>query len=69
MTDETIEAKMIHAPMTNLGCESKFAKLHNRLIGCGGTTSLQTLSQKNVVTTNAYLVDSYFLDKDDDEKK
>ena len=61
---------MIHAPLTNLGCENEFAKLdNNRFKVCGGTTSLQTSSQKNVVTTNAYLVDSYFMDKDDDEKR
>ena len=39
-TDKTIKAKMIHAPLTNLGCESEFAKLDNHLKVCGGTTSL-----------------------------
>ena len=60
---------MINAPLTNLGCKSEFAKLDNRLKVCGETTSFQTLSQKNVVTTNAYLVNSYFMDKDDGEKR
>ena len=67
-TDRTLEAKMIHAFLTNLGCESEFAKLDNCLKVCGGAASLQTLPEKNVVTTNAYLVDSYFMDKNDDEK-
>ena len=67
-TDKTIEAKIIHASLTNLGCASKLAKLDNRLKVCGGKTLLHTLSQKNLVTTNAYLVDSFFMNKDDDEK-
>ena len=60
---------MIHVYLTNLGCESESAKLDNCMKICGGTTSLQILSLKNVVTTNAYLVDSYFMDKDNDEKR
>ena len=60
---------MIHAPLTNLGGESEFAKLDNRLKVCGGSTSFQTLSQKNLVVTNAYPVGSYFMDKNGDEKR
>ena len=60
---------MIHAPLINLGCESEFAKLDNHLKVCGGSTSFQTLSQNNLVVTNAYPVDSYFMDKNGDEKR
>ena len=60
---------MVYAPLTNLGCESEFAKLDNRLKVCGGTTSIQRISQKNIVTTNAYLVDSEFQSKSEDDRK
>ena len=43
------------APLTNLGCESEVAALDVRLKVSGGTTSIQTLSNKTVVKTNKYL--------------
>ena len=63
LEDDATVAKMVYAPLTNLGCESEFVKLENRLKVCGGTTSIQRLSQKNIVATNAYLVNSEFQDK------
>ena len=66
--DMTLNPKLDHAPVTNLGCESEFAKLDNRIKITGGTTSVQTLSRKNAVATNAYLVDSSFLDMTKEEK-
>ena len=68
-TMEPENSKMNYALFTNLGCESEFAKLNNRLKICGGTTSVQMLSRKNVVRTNAYLVDLCFLDMSDDDKR
>lgn len=67
--DEATATKLVNTPLSNLGCESEFAKLDNRLKVCGGTTSIQTLSQKNVVTTNAYLMDSCFDNKSAFEKR
>ena len=62
---------MIKATLTNRGCESEFTKLCNGLKVRGGKTSLQTLSQKNVVNTIAYPVSIYsrFMYKDGDEKR
>ena len=54
------EEKMTYAPMANLGCEAEFAKLDNRLKVTGDTLPVETLSRKNVVATNALLVDSSF---------
>ena len=61
--------KLDYTPLTNSGCESEFAKLDNRIKITGGTTSVQTLSRKNTVTTNAYLLDSNFLSMTDEEKR
>ena len=46
------DSKITHAPLINLGCESELAKLDNRIKICGGTTLIQTISGKNVVTNN-----------------
>lgn len=42
-------------PLTNSGCESRNADLDVRLRASGGTTTVQTLSDKAVVKSNAYL--------------
>ena len=49
ITEET-ETKLKHAPLTNLGAETKFAKLNNRLMVSGGTTSIDILSRKYIVS-------------------
>ena len=71
--EETItaeaEEKMKYAALTNSGCESQFAKLNNRLNVSGGTAPVETLSRKNIVATNAFLVDSSFQDLSDEERK
>ena len=46
------DVKLAFAPISNLGCESEIGWLDNRLNISGGTTSISTLSNKNVVTTN-----------------
>lgn len=63
------EVKLQYAPLTNLGCESEFAKLDNRVRVSGGMTSVSTHSKKNIVATNGLLVDSGFLNKTESEKK
>ena len=60
---------MAHAEITNLGCESQFAKMDQRINVTGGSTSVQTLSRKNVVATNAYLVDSTYVQMGAKEKR
>jgi len=50
------------APLTNLGCESEVAALDVRLKVSGGTTTIQTLSNKTVVKTNKYLEHKDLLD-------
>ena len=52
--------KLKLAPLTNLGCESEFAKFDNRVKICGGSTTVTTLSRKNLVMTNGLLRDSFF---------
>ena len=48
--------KLEYAPLTNLGCESEFAKLDVRIVASGGSTTIQTHSRKNIVTTNRLLI-------------
>ena len=68
-TNEDTESKLKHVPLTNLGAESKFAKLDNRLQVSGGTASIETLSRKDIVATNDFLVDSSFTELSTDEEK
>ena len=49
-------SKLEYAPLTNLGCESEFAKLDVRIMASGGSTIVQTHSRKNIVTTNRLLI-------------
>lgn len=60
--------KLQKAPLTNLGCEGEFAKLDNRLKVTGGSTSVETLSRKNIVATNKLLIDSSFEDRTEFER-
>ena len=52
--------KLTYPPLTNLGCESEFAWFDNRVKISGGTESVQSISRKRVICTNALLVDSSF---------
>ena len=52
--------KLTYAPLTTLGCESKFAWFDNCMKISGGTESVQSISRKRVICTNALLVDSSF---------
>jgi len=45
-------SKMELAPVTNLGCESEFARLDNRIKVSGGTESVMSMSRKNIIATN-----------------
>ena len=56
------------APLTNLGCEWEVASLDVRLKVSGGTTTIQTLSNKTVVKTNKYLEHKDLLDLSPGEK-
>lgn len=58
-----------HAPLTNLECESEFAKLNKRIRISGGSTSVTTPSCRNVVSMNGLLVDFSFESKTDSERK
>ena len=53
----------------NLGCESQFAKFDNRLKVSGGSTSVPTLSRKDIEATNAYLVDSKYVEMGQGDKQ
>lgn len=57
------------APLTNLGCESQMASLDNRLKVSGGTTCIQTLSNKAVVKSNRYLEHEDFVGLSPGERK
>ena len=60
--------KLTYAPLTNLGCESEFAWFDNRVKISGGTESVQSISRKRVICTNALLVDSSFDNLSDKER-
>ena len=63
------EAKMKFAPVTNLGYETEFAKLDVCIVASGGSTSVQTHSCKNIITTNSLLSDLSFRMLSDTEKR
>lgn len=61
--DDADENELLQfAPLTNLGCESEVAALDVRLKVSGGTTTIQTLSNKTVVKTNKFLEHKDLLD-------
>ena len=64
-----VDEALSSAPLTNLGCESEFAKFDNRVKHSGGSTSVQTHSWKTIVVTNGLLVNSDFENKSNPEKK
>ena len=56
------------APITNLGCESEFAKLDNRIKVTDGSTSIQTLS-KNVIASSKFLINANFQSMSSEERR
>ena len=69
-SDEEVNiAAMKYAPLTNLGCETEFSKLDNRIKACGGSTSIQPLSRTNVIVSNGLLINSDFESKSAEEKQ
>merc|ERR1712121_198356 len=50
------QLKMKYAPLTNLGCESRMAQFDNRVKFSRGFAPISTLSDKQVVATNKYLL-------------
>ena len=58
--DSKILEEMMYCPLTNSGCESRQANLDRRVKFSGGSTPLQTLSNKEVVTGNKYLSSASF---------
>ena len=54
--DIETQLKMKHAPLTNLGCESRIAQFDNRVKFSRGFAPISTLSDKQVVATNKYLL-------------
>ena len=66
--DEEVCKDMKYAPLTNLGCESEFSKLDHRIKVSGGSTSIQTLSRKNLLVSAGLLVDSEFESQTEDDR-
>ena len=60
--------KLTYAPLTDLGCKSEFAWFDNRVKISAGTESVQSISRKGVISTNALLVDSSFDNLSDKER-
>ena len=58
--DSKILEEMMYCPLTNSGCESRQANLDRRVKFSGGSTPLQTLSNKEVVCGNKYLTSGSF---------
>ena len=50
------EAKLLHAPLSNSGCESRFAQLSNAVKSSGGAAELDTISDKQIVGVNKFLL-------------
>ena len=69
--DEETATKMKHAPLTNSGCESRMAQLDVRVKYSGGSAPVHTISDKQVVAQNKYLLSSDFdtADKTEDQFK
>ena len=57
---EDILEKMEHAPLTNSGCESKMADLDVRVRFSGGSAPITTISDKQVISKNRFLLSSDF---------
>ena len=66
--DEEVSKDMKYAPLTNLGCESEFSKLDHRIKVSRGSTSIQTLSRKNLLVSAGLLVDSEFESQTEDDR-
>ena len=54
--DNHTKLKMKHTPLTNLGCESRMAQFDNRVKFSRGFAPISTLSDKQVIATNKYLL-------------
>ena len=54
--DNHTVSKMKHAPLTNLGCESRMAQFDNMVKFSGGSAHISTLSDKQVDSTYKYLL-------------
>ena len=57
----TVE-KMRYTPLTNSGCESRMAQLDVKVKFSGGSAPVETLSDKQVVSVNGYLLTEDFDD-------
>ncbi|ESO85476.1 hypothetical protein LOTGIDRAFT_154967 [Lottia gigantea] len=65
---EACDQNLKFAPLTNLGCESDFGKLDNRLRVAGGMTSINTHSNKNVAT-NGFLNSVDFVNSSETDRR
>ena len=64
LSDTTLE-KMKYTPLSNSGCESRMAQLDVKVKFSGGAAPLKTLSNKQVVSVNKYLMTEDFNDDQD----
>ena len=58
--DTDTASKMKFAPLTNSGCESRMAELDVRVKYSGGSAPVPTISDKQVVAKNKYLLSDDF---------
>ena len=66
---EVDEEKLEHAPNTNLGAESSFARLDNCICASGGAASIPLHSRKTIISTNSFLVNTEFTSKATEEER
>ena len=66
---ELDEEKLKNAPITNLGAESAFASLDNRIAVSGGSASITLHSRKTIISTNCFLVNTDFNSKATEEER
>ena len=54
--DDDTKKKMMNALLTNSGCEGRFSDLGNRAKVSGGSAPITTISDKQIVSANKFLV-------------
>ena len=68
-SDPSVEQKRKYAVLTNLGAESDFAALDNKLRRLGGSTTLQIISNKHIIRTNKLFSKERWAQLPDQEKR
>ena len=70
LSDITLDKMSQSNVLTNSGCESHFADLDNMIkSSAGGSSNLETFSQKHVIAKNKYLISNDWKNISEKENK